>query len=408
MINDEGLRLEIDKDTEVSLSWLFLVFLKIGAVSFGGHMALIVIVQKHLVDEKKILTNEDVINAVGIASLLPGPLAVNVVSYLGYVLRGWIGAIVSLIAIILPATILMFLFAGLYFKFPDVVNFSDSSKFLIIAIACIILSTGFTLYNKQVKRDIPGFLLCLIAILCTIFIRNVYVNFILIGIAGIYGYFMSRRNAEQHQKDTKAFVLLQKSTWAILSILLLVEVCFLLGLYLYTSHLHLQIFSVFSGMSLSLFGGGFVIIPYMQGLLVDTLHWINTREFIDAIALGQITPGPILVSCTFIGYKMGGILGGILATVAIFFPSALLLICLARTVRHTNFYFKGILNGIQPVVIGMIIASGIQLLETIKDYSGYTILFGIAAFGLLYLSKISPLYIIPISIIISIFSYLMR
>jgi chromate transporter len=192
-----------------------------------------------------------------------------------------------------------------------------------------------------------------------------------------------------------------------LSILLLIEVCFLLGFYVYASNLYVQIFSVFSGMSLSLFGGGFVIIPYMQGLLVDKLHWINTREFIDAIALGQVTPGPILVSCTFIGYKMGGILGGILATVAIFFPSSLLVVCLAKTIRHTNSYLKGTLKGIQPVVIGMIIASGIQLLETIKAYSMYTILFGVVAFCLLYFYKTSPLYIIPISIFLSVVSYLM-
>jgi len=407
MNNVEGLSVKIDKTAEISLSWLFFVFLKIGAVSFGGHMALIVIVQKHLVDEKKVLSNEDVMSTVAIASLLPGPLAVNVVSYLGYLLKGWIGAIVSLIAIILPATVLMFLFATLYFKFPDVANFSNSSRFLIIAIACIIFSTGFTLYGKQINKDVPGFVLCLIAILCTLFVRNVFVNFILIGIAGTYGYLISRRSTEQGIRSAEKMVVLKKSTWVILGILLLLEVCFLLGLYVYTSSLYLQIFSVFSGMSLSLFGGGFVIIPYMQGLLVDTLHWINTREFIDAIALGQVTPGPILVSCTFIGYKMGGLFGGILATVAIFFPSALLVVCLARTIRHNNSYLKGALKGIQPVVIGMIIASGIQLLETIKDYSIYTVLFGIVAFCLLYFYKISPLYIIPISIFISVVSYLM-
>lgn len=408
MTNDEGLRIEIDKTAEVSLSWLFFVFLKIGAVSFGGHMALISIVQKHLVDEKRVLANEDVINAVGIASLLPGPLAVNVVSYLGYVLKGWVGAIMSLIAIVLPATVLMFLFASLYFRFPDVADFTNSSKFLIVAIASIIFSTGFTLYGRQIKKDIPGFVLCLIAILCTLFIRNVFVNFVLIGIAGTYGYFAAGRGGAERARVTEKFVLLQKSTWAILSILLLIEVCFLLGFYVYTSNLYLQIFSVFSGMSLSLFGGGFVIIPYMQGLLVDNLHWINTKEFIDAIALGQITPGPILVSCTFIGYKMGGILGGILATVAIFFPSALLLVCLAKTIRHNNSYLKAILKGIQPVVIGMIIASGVQLMEATKDYSVYTILFGVAAFCLLYFYKVSPLYIIPVSIFFSVVSYLMR
>src|SRR5690606_5607318 len=103
--------------TEIPLMRLFWMFFKIGALSFGGHVSLIAIVEKYLVAEKKVLTTEQVLNAVSLTSLFPGPLAVNVVGYLGYLLRGWVGFVICFTAIILPATLFMILLSILYYKY---------------------------------------------------------------------------------------------------------------------------------------------------------------------------------------------------------------------------------------------------------------------------------------------------
>ena len=107
-----------------------------------------------------------------------------------------------------------------------------------------------------------------------------------------------------------------------------------------SARLQQKIMLTFSGMSLSLFGGGYVVIPAMQQVIVNSLNWLNQLEFTDAIAMGQITPGPIFISATFIGYKVAGFWGALNATISIFLPPGLLMIVCARffdQIRNSSF-----------------------------------------------------------------------
>lgn len=114
------------------------------------------------------------------------------------------------------------------------------------------------------------------------------------------------------------------------------------------------------------FGGGFVMVPLLQAEVVERYHWLTQREFVDAVAMGQMTPGPLLVTATFIGYKVSGLLGATLATVAMFLPSFVMTIAAANSLQRlkSNRYVADFLWGVRAAVIGLIFAAAIPLAQT--------------------------------------------
>jgi chromate transporter len=157
-----------------------------------------------------------------------------------------------------------------------------------------------------------------------------------------------------------------------------------------------QLLLTFGGMSVLLFGGGYVFIPMIQHVVVDGYGWVTQQEFIDAIALGQVTPGPILISAAFIGYKVAGLAGAVAATVGIFTPPALLMILCTRFLDRIN-RSVGIsagLRGIRPAVIGMIAAAGLTVARTAQVSGVSFLIFGAALLALLRF-KVETAWIIP-------------
>ena len=154
----------------------------------------------------------------------------------------------------------------------------------------------------------------------------------------------------------------------------------------------------FSGVSVTLFGGGYVFIPLLQDLMVQQLQWVTEKEFIDGIALGQITPGPIMISAAFIGYKQAGILGSLIATIAIFLPPGLLMIVVSSFVDSIkkSAILAAILKGIRATVIGMVFAAAWIIGKSfIFDWIPVAIFF--VVFILVLKFKINIIYLIPLS-----------
>jgi chromate transporter len=136
------------------------------------------------------------------------------------------------------------------------------------------------------------------------------------------------------------------------------------------------------------------MIPLMQSILVDNLHWLTRQEFVDALAFSQATPGPILVSATFVGYKVAGLAGAMLATLSIFLPSALLMIGLSRVflLYREHYLLKNILAGIKAVVVGMILATAVKIMGQSR-IDALTASVALLSFILSYRFNISPVYI---------------
>lgn len=380
----------------LELSW---GIFKVGAVAFGGHAALVVMVEHYLVTQKKVFSSEDVLNAMSLATLLPGPMAVNVVCYLGYRLGGWLGAGVFFVAIAAPPTLLMIAIAAWYYQSAGQPGGGGSNLFVLLAVAAVVLSTGFALYKKQIGKDRTGWLLCLGALTTTLLYRGFAGSVILILVGAAVGYLSYRKGSVPSVRMPRTT---SRSTVniVVISLLFVILVGYLLGGYQFAPYGPWQVLSVFSGMSLTLFGGGMVIIPYMQSILVDELHWLPVKEYVDAIAFGQITPGPILVSVTFIGYKIAGVLGALLATLAIFVPSASLMIVLAQYINYQQNGIKAVFKGIRPVVIGMILAAGVQLVMVVPHFSWPALLFGLAGLAALSFTRLNPIYLILLGFII--------
>jgi chromate transporter len=145
-----------------------------------------------------------------------------------------------------------------------------------------------------------------------------------------------------------------------------------------------------------LFGGGYVFIPLIQEIIVDGHGWVTTQEFIDAIAMGQITPGPILVSAAFIGLKVAGFAGAVVATVGIYLPPALLMVVSTRALEFIkkSQTIRAALRGIRPAVVGMIVAAAVTVGGTAPRHWASLLIFSVALIALMRL-RVQVVWVIP-------------
>jgi chromate transporter len=387
-----------------TLTYLFLTFLRIGSTSWGGFMALISMIQKKVVEKDGILDGTTVMDGISMASVLPGPMAVNVVSFVGYKLGGWTGALVSVVAVLLPSFLLMLILSHLYFQYGNIPAMAHFFAGILPAVAAIIISVAVNLGQKSIK-DIPQIVIATVAAILVFFSKSYLTTLAILAVSGVFGYFY------YYKKSTVGPVSLQKTEpsqssgkpyWLVIPVAAL-----LIFLFLPNKNpillLNKTILLTFSGMSLSQFGGGYVIIPTMQKIVVDGMHWLSDREFVDAVAMGQITPGPIFVSATFIGYKLAGFWGALNATISIFFPTAVLTVFCAKFFNKisSSDVVAAVFKALRPAIIGMIASAALTILWN----NGLSWL-AAAIFGTTLLAimrfKIDPVYIIPVAGLIGI------
>lgn len=377
-----------------SLLYIFYTFLKLGATAFGGYMSLIAIVQKQLVEVDKKLKEEDLLDGISLTSVLPGPVAVNTIAYVGYQLRGISGAVVAFAGIIIPSFLLVVFLSWLYFSYGNIPAVKNIFSGITPAITALILTVAIGMTRKTIKLP-AQWIICLLAALLLVFVGGFTVTFLLIVCSGIAGGFLFRQSSEKGEGLTgeKRFGSKQLIVSGIVLLLLL---CTLLwgGQYKEAPAV-VKIVSTFSGISLTLFGGGYVVIPALHELFVENLNWLTSAEFADGIAIGQITPGPIFITATFIGYKVTGVMGAFLATLAIFTPPAVLTVLLSRFVAVLNHssIVKAAMKGIRAAVIGMIFASAVTIGQTI-NLSVVSIAIFLVTFIISLKYTVSPVYLI--------------
>lgn len=377
-----------------SLSYIFFTFLKLGATAFGGYMSLVAIVQKQLVEVDKKLKEEDLLDGISLTSVLPGPVAVNTIAYVGYQLRGVPGAIAAFAGIILPSFFLVIFLSWLYFSYGNIPAVKNVFSGITPAITALIVTVAIGMTRKTIKLP-AQWTICLLAALLLILVGGFVVTFLLIVVSGIAGAFLFRQSPEQALPGDEK-IHFENKQLVISGVVLLLLLCTLLWGGQYPgAPKDVQILSTFSGISLTLFGGGYVVIPALHELFVENLNWLTSAEFADGIAIGQITPGPIFVTATFIGYKVAGVLGAFLATVAIFTPPAVLTVLLSRFVKILNqsSVVKAAMKGVRAAVIGMIFASAITIGQTITPSVVSAIIFA-AIFIISLKYTISPVYLI--------------
>lgn len=395
------MRQERPDKQKVSLAFLFWTFFKVGSYSFGGYMSLIATVRKDLVERKKIILDEDVLNGLSLASFLPGPVAVNTVVSLGYLLRGIVGALTSLFGVILPTYLLVLAFSIIYFQPGMSHHFDYHITYIMPIIVAIIIDVGIKMSKKQLKTWSQG-CISLATSGLTLFVKNVYVIPVTLIFAGSLGFFLFGKNKDQESN------LWLKSGKPVFDFKRLVVISSVALLALLTASYNdgysdlLDLGTVFSGMSLTLFGGGYVIIPVIENTLVHDLAWVSKPEFNAAISISQITPGPILISSAFIGYKVAGIAGSLAATLAVFVPSGMLMILFSEMhdrIKESSI-LKAILTGIRASVIGLIFSAAISIgIRQLTD--GETLAVFMISLAVFLWTKIHPVFLILSVILLS-------
>lgn len=389
--------------SNITLLFLFLSFLKIGATSFGGFMALISVVQKELIEKKGVLKDQVILNGISLASVLPGPLAFNVIVYIGYQLKGIKGAFVSMLGILLPSFIFMLLLSFVYIEYGQLPALTNFFNGVLPAVAAIIVSVAVDMARKNIK-DFKQVFICILAIVVLLLIKSGFTTFIIIIGGGLLGFLFYKNSFSEenvlivkHSKYAKQLIpsligvaIVMLAVWILPSVTS--------GVTSKIATIQKELMTTFSSISITLFGGGYVIIPAMQEIIVSELHWLSKKEFVDAIALGQLTPGPIFISATFIGYKVGGFLGAVTATLAIFIPPGLIMIFFSEffeKIKNSK-GIKAAFKGLRPAVIGMIFAAAYTIGTGISfSWFAVIVFLGVLIASLKY--KIDVVYLIPLS-----------
>ena len=380
---------------KISLWKLFTLFLRIGSTALGGFMALIAMVESYVVERYKLLTLEEMLDGVSLATMLPGPIAINTVAYVGYRLRGIPGAMVCFVGVMLPSFLLMLALSVAYFTWGHLTLITKLFMGFIPAVTAIIFVVAWNMGRKAIL-GIYEALIALVAAALMVWQGGASVSLAIVAASGLIGWLVfsgAIAAVEVKPKENKPAEKFSK----------MISVAFAsiaLSIPFWYSNVTLlsKLFITLASMSLFLFGGGYVFIPLIQTIVVETNGWLTQQEFVDAIAMGQVTPGPILISVVFIGYKVAGFVGALVATMGIFLPPALLIIAsshLLACIKH-SLILKAVLKGIRPAVIGMIVAAVIALAMTASPHWASILIFSAALLAQIKF-KLDVIWIMPVA-----------
>ena len=289
-----------------SLKEVALVFLKLGTVAFGGPAAHIAMMEDEFVTRRRWLTREQFLDRLGAANLIPGPSSTEMAILIGYEKRGWRGLLVAGCAFILPAAIMVGAIASAYVRYgtlPQVNGVLYALKPVVIA---VVIQAFWKLARTAMKSIWLGIVGSVAALLYVLRVHEVLLLAIAAALAGAPMLYQKL----PHLRKMTVGVLTPPKLAHLLGAAGAVAIP--IGLW--------RLFLVFAKIGAVLFGSGYVLLAFLRADLVGRLHWLTERQLLDAVAVGQVTPGPVFTTATFIGYIIGGVPGAVVATVGIFAP----------------------------------------------------------------------------------------
>jgi len=385
------------KREKISYLKLFVQFLKTGSISFGGYMMLIAMAQYEFSKRRKYIKKSQVLDAITLASFLPGPMAINVSTYLGFLMKGWKGAVLAFIAVLLPSFIIMILFTELYFSSKNLPGFQSFFTGVLPVVSAVIISVAYDISSK-VNKHLFSYLLTFLSFILAVILKGYLAIIVPLLLCGLFNVLYHKQEIFSSiiKKPTKQYII--RFEGIIVAGIILTLFYLFINNISYNS-INVDLIRVFSNISLTLFGGGYVFIPVLDKIIVNEIGWLDSQQFIDCIAMGQITPGPILISATFVGYKMNGLVGAFFATLSIFAPSSIIIIFISRFFLYfkNNMFAKKIIQGIKIGIVGLIAYSAIVVILNKGTIDNYTITSFILSLILLIKTKIHPIILILLS-----------
>src|SRR5881398_864468 len=323
-------------------------FLRLGLVGFGGPVALVGQMERELVGERKWLTKEEMREGIAVCQSLPGPLAIQVGIWISYIRGGFWGAWAGGWAFILPNFVIVASLAALYVHFEGLPAVAAIFYGVSPAVIALILHSCYRL-TKLGMKDWLEWALAAAAFVITVAVQaEVALVFIGCGIVGLlyYGSLFRGRKAASTTSLMVGVPLVASSAapGALGS---------LLG----------QLLAFFLKAGSLTFGSGLVIVPFLEKGLVQQTGWLDERQFLVAVAMGMISPGPVVITATFVGYLVAGFWGSLVSTVGIFLPSFLFVLLVAPILvrNRANLNVKGFVKGAYAAAIGTILGASILL-----------------------------------------------
>ena len=363
-------------------------FLRLGTLGFGGPVALVGLMEKELVQDRGWLSKEEMRDAIAVSQSLPGPLAIQVGIFISYLRGGFWGAWAGGWAFILPNFLIVTALGALYVHFGGLSWMTAIFYGVSPAVIALILHSCWRL----AKLGMEDWLQWLIAAACfviTVMLQaEVAMLFIGAGIVGVLYYgslFRGGRPPAMLLAAAPASIGVAKAA---------------------TPSTLAELLVFFLKAGALTFGSGLVIVPFLEKGLVQQTGWLNAREFLVAVAIGMISPGPVVITATFVGYLVAGFWGAAVSTVGIFLPSFLLILVVAPILmRHrANRNVQGFVKGAYAAAIGTILGASV-LLGKIAIGDWLTALIAVASLGVLFRWKVSNPLLIAVTAAIGLVAF---
>ncbi|WP_190810624.1 chromate efflux transporter [Flagellimonas sp. S3867] len=323
------------------------LFFKLGSIAFGGPAAHIAMMEDEVVNKRKWMTQEHFLDLVGATNLIPGPNSTEMTMHCGHERAGWKGLFVAGICFIFPAVVITAVFAWLYTEYgqlPKVEPFIYGIKPAVIA---IILMAAFRLGKKAIKTTELAILGIIALATCLLGVNEIAVLFGT-GLLG-FGLYFAKKNMG-NLKSLLPFLLFQGSDPMKIG--------------------SFKILLTFLKVGAILYGSGYVLFAFLDAELVAN-GWLTRQALIDAVAIGQITPGPVLSTATFIGWQINGISGALMATLGIFLPSFLFVLILNPLIpkMRKSKIIGSILDAVNVAAVALIVAVCVEMgKDTLTDW----------------------------------------
>jgi chromate transporter len=363
-----------EKTKRPDLRAFLVYFLRLGTFGFGGPIALVGYMQRDLVEKRKWVSREDYLEGLAFSQLCPGPLAAQLAKYLGWLHSGTLGATLTGLAFVLPSFLMVLALASLYVLFGQLAWIQGLFYGIGAAVSAIIVLSAWKLMRRTLGNDYLLWALFVILAVTTVWTKSEIVwLFVLSGLLAL----IVKAPPKFQSIPIKAALLGP----GVLGGLAGTASLGTLG----------SVFLFFLKAGAFVFGSGLAIVPFLYGGVVGQFHWLTERQFLDAVAVAMITPGPVVITSGFIGYLVAGPLGACAAVLAVFLPPYLLVIFGAPYYRRfaKNRQVKAFVQGVTAAAVGAIAGAAVILSERAL-VDAKTIAIAVISFVLLMLFKEIP------------------
>ena len=370
--------------------WRFVAyFLKLGTVGFGGPIALAGHMQQDLVDAYGWVSREDYLEGLALAQLAPGPLAAQLAIYLGYLRAGVLGATLVGIAFVLPSFLMVLALSAAYVRYGGLSWMQGMFYGIGAAVIAIIARSAIKLTKLTLRKDKLLWGIFLVLAVSTAWTsREIIWLFLLGGLLTLAVKAFPRGGSLG--KGSRG-----KGSQGNLASLLFA------GLSLPAAGVLGEIFLYFAKAGVFVFGSGLAIIPFLYGGVVQEHHWLTDRQFVDAVAVAMITPGPVVITVAFIGYLVAGVTGATAAALGVFLPVYVVVIALAPSYKRwaKNPQINAFVRGVTAAATGAI-AGSVVVLARRSIYDWPTVAIALVSFAVLMKWKVpEPVLIAVVAVV---------